>query len=54
MPYLVNGQMVPEELVRQEFERLSRDLRFQTIPDEVARAQHCAPPPKRGPPSVSS
>jgi hypothetical protein len=39
MPYLVNGQTVPEELVRQEFERLSHDLRFQAIPDEAARAQ---------------
>jgi peptidyl-prolyl cis-trans isomerase C len=39
MPYLVNGQLVPEELIRQEAERLTRDVQFQSIPDEAERGQ---------------
>ena len=39
MPYLVNGQLVPEELVRQESQRIERDLRWNTIADESERAQ---------------
>ena len=39
MPYLVNGQPVPEELIRQESERLSRDVQWQSIGDEAERAQ---------------
>jgi parvulin-like peptidyl-prolyl isomerase len=38
MPYIVNGQPVPAELVREESKRLSRDLRWQSIPDEAERA----------------
>ena len=33
MPYLVNGQLVPEELVREEFGRIGRDPQWQGIPD---------------------
>lgn len=39
MPYLVNNQPVPEELVSQEAQRLSRDLTWQNIPDETERAR---------------
>jgi parvulin-like peptidyl-prolyl isomerase len=39
MPYLVNGQAVSEELIRQESERIGRDLRWKTIPDEAERAR---------------
>jgi peptidyl-prolyl cis-trans isomerase C len=39
MPYVVNGYTVPEELIRQESERIGRDLRWQSIPDEAARAR---------------
>jgi peptidyl-prolyl cis-trans isomerase C len=39
MPYLVNGRAVPEELIRQESERIGRDLRWKTIPDEAERAR---------------
>ena len=39
MPYVVNGQTVPEELVRQESERIARDLRWRDIPDESKRAR---------------
>jgi len=42
MPYLVNGQPVPAELIREESSRLSRDLRFQSIPDEAERARRLA------------
>jgi hypothetical protein len=38
MPYLVNGQAVPKELVRKESERIARDLRWRDIPDESKRA----------------
>jgi peptidyl-prolyl cis-trans isomerase C len=39
MPYLVNGQALSEELIRQESERIGRDLRWNTIPDETERAR---------------
>jgi peptidyl-prolyl cis-trans isomerase C len=39
MPYFVNGQPVPEELVRQESERIARDLRWRDISDEAERAR---------------
>ena len=39
MPYLVNGQAVSEELIRQESERIGRDLRWKTIADEAERAR---------------
>jgi hypothetical protein len=38
MPYLVNGQLVPEELVREEFGRIGRDPQWQSIPDLTERA----------------
>ena len=38
MPYKVNGQPVPEELIREEGGRIGRDPRWQGIPDEAARA----------------
>jgi hypothetical protein len=38
MPYLVNGQPVPKELISAESSRLSHDLRWQTIPGEAERA----------------
>jgi len=38
MPYLVNGQLVPEELIREESKRLERDVYFQNIADEAQRA----------------
>jgi peptidyl-prolyl cis-trans isomerase C len=39
MPYLVNNQSVPEELIGQESQRISRDLLWTTIPDEAERAR---------------
>jgi peptidyl-prolyl cis-trans isomerase C len=39
MPYQVNGQLISEELIRQEQERISRDLRWNTIPDAAERAR---------------
>jgi len=39
MPYQVNGQLVPEELIREEFGRIGRDPQWQTIPDLAERAQ---------------
>jgi parvulin-like peptidyl-prolyl isomerase len=39
MPYVVNGQPVSEELIRQECERLGRDAQWQSIADETERAQ---------------
>src|ERR1035441_682400 len=38
MPYVVNGQLVPEELIREEFGRIGRDPQWQTIPDLTERA----------------
>jgi hypothetical protein len=49
MPYLVNGQPVPEEWIREEEQRLGHDLRFNAIADKAERerqlriaAQHSA------------
>ena len=39
MPYSVNGQVVPEELIRQESERIGRDRQWLTIADEAERAK---------------
>jgi len=39
MPYLVNGQLVPEELIRQEFGRIGRDPQWQAIFNPMERAQ---------------
>ena len=39
MPYLVNGQPVPEEIIREEFGRIGRDSQWQTIVDPAERAQ---------------
>ena len=39
MPYLVNDELVPEALIQQETERLSRDLRWKSIVDETERAR---------------
>ena len=39
MPYFVNGQAVPEDLILQESERVSRDLRWRRIKDEQERAR---------------
>jgi parvulin-like peptidyl-prolyl isomerase len=39
MPYVVNGHTVPKELIRQESERISRDLTLQSIADEAERAR---------------
>ena len=38
MPYLVNDQLVPEELVREEFLRIGRDPQWHSIPDLTERA----------------
>ena len=49
MPYLVNGQLVPEDLIHEEFARIGRDPQWQSIPDLTERAsrlraaaEHCA------------
>jgi parvulin-like peptidyl-prolyl isomerase len=39
MPYLINGQPVPDQFIREESTRLSRDLRWQDIADETERAR---------------
>jgi hypothetical protein len=39
MPYLVNAQLVPEELIREEFRRIGRDSQWQRIPDLTERAR---------------
>ena len=39
MPYIVNGQIVPEELIRQQNELLDRDPQWNTIKDAGVRAQ---------------
>jgi len=39
MPYLVNGQPVPEAWIREEEERLGQDLRLKAIADEAERAR---------------
>jgi hypothetical protein len=38
MPYLVNGQSVPEELIKEEFGRIGRDPQWQNIADLAERA----------------
>jgi len=44
MPHLVNGQLVPEELIREEFNRIGRDPQWQSIvdPTERTRRLHAA------------
>jgi hypothetical protein len=39
MPYIVNGQIVPEEVVHEEFLRLGRDTQWNNIADLTERAQ---------------
>jgi parvulin-like peptidyl-prolyl isomerase len=39
MPYLVDGQLIPEEWIGEEENRLSHDLRFKAIADEAERAR---------------
>ena len=39
MPYLVNGQPVPEQWIREEEQRIGHDLRLETIADEAERAR---------------
>ena len=38
MPYSVNGQLVPEELIKEEFGRIGRDPQWNAIPDLNERA----------------
>jgi peptidyl-prolyl cis-trans isomerase C len=40
MPWLVNGQLVPEELIRQEEAQIACDPRWKSIADEGERAKH--------------
>src|ERR1017187_3832771 len=40
MPYMVNGQPIPEDLVREEERRLGRDPRWTPIPDQATNAAH--------------
>jgi parvulin-like peptidyl-prolyl isomerase len=40
MPYLINGQPLREELVRQEEQRSGCDIRWKSIADEAERARH--------------
>jgi uncharacterized protein (TIGR02391 family) len=39
MPYLVNGQLVPEELIREECMRIAKDPQWQRILDPTEREQ---------------
>ena len=39
MPIIVNGQAIPEALIREESERVSRDLRWASIADPQERGQ---------------
>ena len=39
MPYLINGQPLPEEWIREEEQRIGPDLRFNAIADEAERAR---------------
>lgn len=39
MPYLVNGQCVPEELIRQQEQRIGGDPEWNAITDEAERAR---------------
>ena len=38
MPYVVNGQLITKAAIREEEQRICRDLRWNTIPDPVERA----------------
>jgi len=35
MPYYVNGQLVPEEIIQQEAQRIAADVTLQSIADPV-------------------
>ena len=39
MPWFVNGQVVPEDLIRQESEQIARDPRGKSVADEGERAK---------------
>jgi peptidyl-prolyl cis-trans isomerase C len=39
MPWFVNGQVVPEDLIRQESEQIARDPRWKSVADEGERAK---------------
>lgn len=39
MPYVVNGQLVTEDLIREEFGRICHDPQWQAIPDLTERTQ---------------
>lgn len=39
MPFVVNGEIVLEERITQELQRIARDRHWQTIPDESERAR---------------
>ena len=39
MPWLVNSQLVPEEVIRQESDRIGRDKHWQSIPDSGERTR---------------
>jgi hypothetical protein len=39
MPYVVNGQLLSDESIRRESERIGRDPRWKTIPDEAERGR---------------
>lgn len=39
MPWVVNGQAVPEEVIRQEADRIARDPQWQSIADPAERAR---------------
>jgi len=38
MPYSVNGQLVSEELIKEEFSRIGRDPQWESISDLTQRA----------------
>ncbi len=40
MPYLVNGQVVTEQVIGEEHQRIARDPQWQTITDEAERARN--------------
>jgi len=39
MPWLVNGQIVPEQVIREESDRIARDPQWQKISDDAERAR---------------
>jgi hypothetical protein len=45
MPIIVNGEVVPEALIREERDRVSRDLRWTSIPNLEERTQRIQQPP---------